>query len=62
MAQSLKSIASINVAAINNIVPTATGISITGNAEIGNAPTEPDHAARKDYVDSTSVAYAIALG
>lgn len=61
MPQSLKSIASINVG-VNNVQSTATGISVTGNVEIVNAPTEPDHATRKDYVDNITAAFTIALG
>ena len=62
MPQSLKSIASINVG-VNNVQSSATGISVTGNIIIGTtAPTDPSHATRKDYVDSTTAAFAIVLG
>lgn len=58
----LSSIASINVG-VNNVQSTATGISVTGNIVVGNtAPTDPSHATRKDYVDSTTAAFAIVLG
>lgn len=37
-------------------------ITSTGNIEITPTPTAASHATRKDYVDSTSAAFAIALG
>jgi hypothetical protein len=62
MPQSLKSIASINVG-VNNVQSSATWISVTGNIIIENTtPTDPSHATRKDYVDSTTAAFAIVLG
>lgn len=44
------------------IDPQGTGIVIVNDLQINNAPVEVYHATRKDYVDRTITALAIALG
>jgi hypothetical protein len=53
--------ATVQGASVLNTV-TATGISSSGNIQVGILPTSANHVTRKDYVDNRISAFSIAFG